>query len=337
MNINNPAKTHGFLPVLAALLGNTFVMVMKFAGFFISGSGALFSEAVHSIADVFNQVLLMVGVKRSTKKADDEYSYGYGKERFFWAVISACSIFFLGAGVTINYGIQRLFHGKSIHLDYIVFSILIISFIIELFTFIIAIRELKQHNPNEKFTNLLRFGDPSTLAVVYEDGVALIGVLIALGSITLTKLTGQLYWDAIGSICIGLLLGLVAIILITKNHGYLVGKNMPEELEEEIIEILESDPTIEKVFDFKSIVLDVDKYLIKCEVEFNSPILLKEKYKFDFKSEYDDIKDDYEEFKKFCVDHTDRIPRLIGLKIDEIEKKIKDHAPEVKHIDIEIN
>lgn len=330
-------KTHGYLPVLAALLGNTFVMVMKFAGFFISGSGALFSEAIHSIADVFNQILLMVGVKRSTKKADNEYSYGYGKERFFWAVISACSIFFLGAGVTINYGIQRLMHKQTIHLDYIVFTILIISFIVELFTFFIAIKELKQHNPGEKLSEILNSGDPSTLAVVYEDGVALLGVLIALGSTILTKITGQLYWDAFGSICIGVLLGLVAIILVNKNRGFLVGKNMPGELEEEIIDILESDPTIEKVFDFKSIVLDVNKYLIKCEVEFNSPSLLREKYKFDFKNEYEEVKDDYEEFKKFCVDHTDRIPRLIGLKIDEIEKKIKEKAPEVEHIDIEIN
>lgn len=330
-------NVRGFLPVLAALLGNFLIMCLKFVGFAFSGSGAMFSEAIHSFADTANQSFLMIGLKRSRKKADDKTAYGYGRERFFWALISACGIFFIGAGVTINNGLQSFLSARVIEITPLLFIILAVSLIAETSTLALAIRDLRLDQKKVKLRQLLKNGDPMTVAVFYEDSVAVIGVIIAFISIYLTEITGNIFWDGLGSIFIGSLLGIVAIILINKNRLYLIGKKMPKALEEEIIDILESEPTIEKVLDFKSTTLDVDKYLIKCEVEFNSSILLKEIYKEGFSEEYDNIKDDYEEFKKFIVDHTDRVPRLIGKKIDEIEKRIHLAIPEVKHIDMEIN
>lgn len=330
-------RTVGYLPVMAAIGGNFIVGIFKFIGFLVSGSGALFSESIHSLADISNQVLLMVGIKRSVKKANDNFSYGFGRERFFWAVISACCIFFLGAGVTISHGIQNLIKGQSVEMHPILYLILIVSFIIESGTLFLAWRELKHSHKDKDIFWLLKYGDPSTIAVLYEDSVAVLGVAIALGSVILTRLTGDIYWDSLGSIFIGILLCFVALLMINKNRGYLIGKSMPEELKEKIIEVMQSDSTIEKVLDFKSITLDVDLYRIKCEVEFNSPILLKEAYKSGFREEYDSIKNDYEEFIKFMVSHTDRIPRMVGKKIDELEKKVRLAVPEVRHIDIEIN
>jgi divalent metal cation (Fe/Co/Zn/Cd) transporter len=133
------------------------------------------------------------------------------------------------------------------------------------------------------------------------------------------------------------MLAFMAISLIIKNRPYLIGKAMPEKIKDNIVELLECEPTIEKIIDFKSYALDVNVYRIKCEVEFNSSILLKTAYKKGLKEEYKIIKNDYEEFLKFCVDHTDRIPRLMGSKIDEIEKKIQSLEPSIRHIDIEIN
>jgi solute carrier family 30 (zinc transporter), member 9 len=335
--LNNPKKLHGYIPVLAALAGNFFIMCLKFIGFALSGSGAMFSEAIHSFADTANQSFLMIGLKRSTKKPDQHSSYGYGRERFFWALLSACGIFFLGAGVTINNGLQSFLKNEHLYIGGYIFIILGISMVVELFTFFLAIKELKSHDKKSKIFKVLRNGDPMTVAVVYEDGVAVIGVAIAFVSILLTKLTGNLYWDSFGSILIGALLGIVAIILINKNRMFLIGKKMPRDMEEEIMDILMGEPTIEKVIDFKSTVLDIDNYLIKCEVEFNCSVLLKDIYQNGFKSEYENIKDDYEEFLKFLVDHTDRIPRIMGTKIDEIEKKIHIAVPNVKHIDIELN
>jgi zinc transporter 9 len=330
-------KTAGYLPVMAAILGNFFITCIKFLAFFISGSGALFSEAVHSLADVSNQALLMVGIKRSTKEADDEFLYGYGRERFFWAVISACSIFFVGSGITVTHGVLSFMHPAAVHISGIVFYVLITSFIIEAFTFWLAWRELKVSFAEDGVFKILKYGDPSTIAVLYEDGVAVIGVLIALTSVMLTKLTGELYWDSIGSVVIGLLLGFMALVLINKNRSYLIGRSMPVDMSEKIIAILSRDPMIEKVLDFKSMTLDVNKYRIKCEIEFNSTLFIKEAFKKGLRDEYENVKDDFEEFKKFLVEHTDRIPRLMGSKIDELEKKVTRSVLEVKHIDIEIN
>jgi len=328
----------GLLPVVLALAGNSFIAVIKFIGFFISGSSVLFSEAVHSLADTSNQALLLIGVKRSVKKADAEFPYGYGQERFFWALVSACGIFFVGAGVTIYRGIWMMTHHKEVLIGPVIFAILAISFIIETITFLVAVKELRATNKDLSWIEILKDGDPAALAVFYEDGVALLGIFIASVSILLTRLTGQIFYDAAGSILIGILLGAIAAVLINKNRRFLTKKSIPEELKEKIIEIMIADPAIEKVLDFKSSVIDVGIYRIKCEVEFNGPGLLKEIFgKGEIREEYDEVKNDYNKFVKFCVDYADRIPRLIGKKMDEIEKKIQAEAPQIKHIDIEIN
>lgn len=331
-------KISGFLPVLAAFSGNAVVCAAKFAGFFMSGSGAMFSEAIHSFADTANQFLLIVGVKLSVKKPNNLYPYGHGKERFIWALISACGIFFIGCGITIYHGIQSLIDHPAIHFNPWNLYILIAAFIIESFTLWLAVRDLKEHFPEARLKKILAEADPTTLAVVYEDGLAVLGVAIAFASVFLTYLTGNIYWDAFGSITIGVLLGVAAIILIAKNRDYLITKAIPVEVEELIKDILNSEPTIEKVLDFKSAVLDVDKYLIKCDVEFNASALMKEFNQHHFlENEYDEVKESYENFMKFSVDYMDRVPRLVGKKIDEIERKIRSQEPKAIFIDIEIN
>ncbi len=331
-------KIKGYLPVLAALIGNVFIVIIKFVAFFFSGSIALLSEAIHSIADSFNQLLLMVGIRRSAKKPDKAFIYGYGRERFFWALISACGIFFIGAGAIIYNGVDSLWHQREILDHPIVYVVLALSFIIESITFWIAVRELKRQYPSENFFNLLKNGDPSTLAVVYEDGLAVIGVSVAFFAIIIAHLTGQHYWDAIGSIIIGILLAFIAIVLIAKNRQFLLGKSIPEDLQDKIIRLLEADPAIDSVVDFKSTVLDIGIYRIKCSIEFNGSALLSEIYKnSSLQDQYDDVKDDFEEFKKFCMHYADRVPRLVGKKIDEIETRIRTENQGVKYIDIEVN
>lgn len=331
-------NSHGYTAVTFALVGNGFIAVLKLIGFFISGSSALFSEAVHSFADTLNQALLMVGIKKSTKLPDKEFSYGYGRERFVWALISACGVFFVGAGITIYHGINSLIHHEEIEIGPIVFIILAVSFLVESFTFLVALWELKRANRKMKLVEALKHGDPATAAILYEDGVAVLGVIIAFLSTILSKLTNNFLWDGIGSIIIGVLLGIVAVILINKNREFLIAKSVPESVKKKIIKILEADPSIEKVIDFKSAILDIGRFRVKCEVEFNGTGLLKEIYKDDFlKQEYELVKKDYGEFAKFCADYVDRVPRLIGNKIDEIEKKVQKQVPEIKHLDIEIN
>lgn len=332
------SKIHGRRSVLLALTGNAIITVFKFVGFFVSGSSALFSEAVHSFADTMNQSLLLVGIKRSLKKADAEFAYGYGQERFLWALISACGIFFLGAGVTAVHGVQALSQKGHVTYSSMIFYILIASFIIEAYTFWAAVWELKAGQIGVSMKKLLRDGDPTVIAVIYEDGVALLGVFVAFISISLSKYTGNSYWDGIGSIIIGLMLAAVAILLISKNRSFLIRKSIPESVKTQIIGLLEEDPAIERVIDFKSSVLDIGRYHIKCEIEFNGPALFQEIYQRNsLQQEFDDIDGDFVEFKKFFLENLDRVPRVMGRRIDQIEKRIMAEVPAATHIDIEIN
>ncbi|EKD65889.1 MAG: Cation efflux protein [uncultured bacterium (gcode 4)] len=329
-------KTHGLFAVTVAIIWNFIIMILKFIWFFLSGSGVLFSEAIHSVADTSNQVLLMVGLKKSRKKADANFSYWYWKERFFRAILSACGIFFIWAGVTVYHSIENFLHPIIIENSFYVLIILAISFIVESITLLIAI--ISVYDRQDWLLESIKEADNASKAVILEDSVAVFWVLIAFVSILLTNLTGKTYFDSIWSLIIWILLWIVAIILIMENKSYLLGRGIDEELKEDIIETIKTDNLIEKIIDFKSEVIDIDCYIIKVEAEFNGSSLMREiNHNWFFQDEYEYIKEDYNEFLKFCVDYADRIPRIIGKRIDALEKNIKEKHPEIKHIDIELN
>lgn len=337
-HMNKAKNQKWWMSVTAAVIGNTIIAIIKFLWFLASWSWSLFSEAIHSMADTSNQALLMIGVKRSGKQATETFSYGYKKERFLRALISACGIFFIWAGVTIYHGIANLWSPSEIHISQRTFIILAISCVIESITLGIAINEIKKSSTHRKRSLILEHADPITLAVVYEDTIAVAGVLIATIGLVFSYVTQNPLRDAITSIIIGVLLWCMAIILIDKNRKLLIGKSIPHEIKEEIIELMEKDEIIEKVLDFKSTMLDMDTYHIKCEIECNGTGLLKEINRNNFlKNEYEEVKESYADFLEFCIDYTRRVPRIIGTKIDEVEKKIKEKFPQVRHIDIEIN
>ncbi len=331
-------SVRGFLPVITAIAGNAFVAVIKFVAAFASGSSVMFAEAIHSVADTLNQTLLLIGLRQSTKKADGRFEYGYGNERFFWALIAACGIFFLGAGVTAYQGIEAIVNPQPIQFSWIIAGVLALSFAAESYTFFIAVRELQRTLPGIGWDERLAKADSATLAVLLEDSVALLGVAVAGVSVALSYVTGNPVWDGIGTLVIALLLGTTAILLIQKNRAYLLGKSIPDSVREAVIELLEAEPAIEKVLDFKSATIGLGTYRIKCEVEFNGVALLREAYRgTSLTEQYEEVKDDVEDFKRFAAEYADRIPRLMGNKIDEIEKRVRKHFPIIRHIDIEIN
>ncbi len=330
-------KKHTNRSVIYAFSGNLLITLLKFFGYFVSYSPSLFSEAMHSLADTFNQGLLWLGVKRSKKQADENHAYGYGAERFFWAVVSACGIFFLGAGVTVFNGIQSLSKNTHSEISGFIYFILLFSFFTESFTLWKAYKEIYT-NKEESFKENLQNADPVSVAVFYEDFVAVLGIIIASLGIFISKVTGNFIFDAIGSIVIGSLLAVVAILLLNMNRKYLLGKSIPKDIKEEIVELLENNKHIDKVLDFKSEILDVGKYHIKCEIEFNGYALVGNIFENeDMKENFENVKEDYEEFKKFVIYQTNQIPRIVGQVIDNLEKEIKKNFPQVEHIDLEIN
>ena len=245
---------------------------------------------------------------------------------------------FVGAGVTLYNGISALTKPHEVEFSALVFGVLFVSFVIESYTFFVAARALRKDFPKADWRERLSRADPSTLSVYLEDAVAVLGILVASVSITLSYYTGNAVWDAVGSVIIAVLLGAIAITLIVKNRSYLIGRAMPDELQEEITELLQAEPAIEKVIDFKSVTVGFGVYRIKCEVEFNGSALLREAYRDKaLRAQYEEVNGDFEAFKRFCADYADRIPRLIGKKIDDIEARIKKLHSGIRHIDIEIN
>jgi len=331
-------QTHGKKSVIAALLGNTFVTIIKTIVFFVTGSASMFAESVHSLADTLNQSLLLIGLKRSKKPADHIRGYGYGIERFFWSLISACGILFIGSGITIYHSVDSLMnsHDEAYVFSAITIIVLVIALVIESITLWVAIKELKK---GQKFSKkIFKDADPVLLAIVYEDSAAVFGVLIALLAQWVTYITGYIVFDAVGGIVIGLILGVLAIILIKKNHQYIIGKPLDKEVTEEIIEELQRDPCIEHIVEFKSVAVDIGRYRIFATVEWNGSPLYEEIYEAgDLKEEFDNVKDDFKEFAKLMFKTTDRIPRLVGNHIDLIEKDIIEKFPQIAYVDIEIN
>jgi zinc transporter 9 len=330
--------TQGKTSVIAALVGNTFVTIIKTVVYFTTGSASMFAESIHSLADTLNQSLLLIGIRRSKRPADNIHGYGYGIERFFWSLISACGVLFIGSGITIYHSIGSLIHAGN---EVPVFSkisilVLILALIVEGITLWLAFKELKR---NRRFSRaIFKDADPVLLAIIYEDGVAVLGVIFALAAQWITYVTGNIMYDAIGGIAIGLVLGFLAILLIIKNHKYIIGKPLSEEVIGEIIKELEKDPCIEYIVEFKSVAVNINKYRIFATVEWNGSPLYEEIYEAgDLREEFDSIKDSFREFTKLMLKTTDRVPRLVGNRIDIIEKNIIEKFPQIAYVDIEIN
>jgi zinc transporter 9 len=184
----------------------------------------------------------------------------------------------------------------------------------------------------------LENADPVSIAVFYEDLVAVLGIIVAFTGIVISHLTGNILFDAVGSIVIGGLLAVAAMLLLNINRKFLLGKSIPKKVAKEIIQMLEEDPHIEKVIDFKSEVLDIGRYHIKCEIEFNGYALVEDIFQSeDMEENFEEVKKDYEQFKKFVIYQTNQAPRLVGRVIDNLEKEIMNRYPSIIHIDLEIN
>jgi zinc transporter 9 len=324
--------------VIAALGVNALIMTAKFVAFFVTGSGAIFAEAIHSLADVGNQALLLVGIVRSGKGPTKKFQYGHQRERFVWALISAVGIFFLGCGVTLAHGIDSLLSPhEDAGLQNIgwALGVLIMSLLVEGYVFFYALIGLRKAAKGRPFFHYLRTqADPSAAAVLLEDFAACLGVLLALAAIGLTQLTGHGYWDSIGSILIGLLLGFVAIWLTFRNRELLVGPAAPDDDAAAIRKALESDQAVERIVSFKSRVLDTQTYDVLVELEFHGD-KLAERFEDKLRARYDAGFDSFDDFYAHAKEYADDVVELLGDKVDELEKRVQDAVPEVKHIDVE--
>lgn len=255
--------------VLSAIAGNSLVTLAKFFGFALSGSSALLAEAVHSLADTANQAMLYLGLRRSVRVADKEHHFGYGQERYFWNLVSAVTIFFLGCVYTVMHAAEQLRHDHVPDLSLLPFAIIGFAFIVEGYTLHVALTEFKRQcrESGKSFrVYFVETRDPTTLAVLIEDAVAVFGLVLALTGMGLAAWTGSAIFDGIAAICIGLLMGGLAFFLAATNRKYLLNRS-DDEVDEIATKLWRADGQVQAVQRVNSIVLSPDDTLLMAELE----------------------------------------------------------------------
>ena len=206
--------------IIAALLGNTLIALTKFIAAALTNSSAMLSEGIHSLVDTGNQILLLYGLKRAQKPADEMFPFGHGKEVYFWSFVVAILVFALGAGVSVYEGVLRLLDPQPVANVYINYIVLGLALMFEGAAWFFALREFSKQKGKASYVQAVqRAKDPSTFVVLFEDSAAMLGLAVALLATLLGQLTGNLYFDGVASIIIGLILAATAIWLAHAKHS----------------------------------------------------------------------------------------------------------------------
>lgn len=270
--MNQPAPAQGARTsrrvVYAAISANIAIAVTKFAAAAASGSAAMLSEAIHSLVDTGNELLLLHGLRRSLRPPDASHPFGYGKELYFWSLIVAVLLFGIGGGMALYDGIHSLQQPRlpeSPGWDYLVLAV---AAVFEGFSFAVATRELlRRRGPRDFWLRLHRSKDPSVYSVFFEDLAALLGLLAAFLGIYLGELLHAPALDAAGSIVVGAILCTVAIILIYETGGLLIGEGSSPEVVAGICHIALGDPVVRAASNPLTMQLGPNDLLVNLEVE----------------------------------------------------------------------
>ena len=263
--------------VLMAVAGNGFLAIGKFFVWTVTLSPSMLAEAIHSVADTSNQVLLYVGVRHGQYGATREFPWGHMNARYLWNLISAVGIFFIGFGVTVYHGATSLIHHADYKSDVSVWTIgiLLLSLIVEGVVLFYAVRAVNRERRGQSFMEYIRKGDnPTNVAVLLEDGIAILGVIFAFIGIWLSHHYQSGIPDAIASIIIGILLGLLALVLARANGRLLIGVAAPLAKEERIREFLEGYPSVERIIQLRTEVLGPDRLRLAAEIEFHGEVMI---------------------------------------------------------------
>jgi cation diffusion facilitator family transporter len=236
--------------VVLAFFANLAVAIAKTVAALLTGSASMVAEAAHSWADTGNEIFLLVADRRGSIARDDEHPLGYGRETYFWSTIAAFGLFTAGAVVSVWHGVQELGSSESNGAFWVDYLVLGVSAVLEGISFRQALRQARaaaREQGSGILSHILASSNPTLRAVFAEDSAALIGLGIALVGILLHQLTGNAVYDAIGSILVGVLLGVVAVILIERNRRFLVGQATSPGLNAAVLKILLDRPDIDRV------------------------------------------------------------------------------------------
>lgn len=243
-------SSESLVTVIVAFGANLLIAVAKSVAAAITGSASLVAEAAHSWADAGNEVFLLVANRRSARPADPQHPFGHGREAYVWSLFAALGLFVAGSAVSITHGVQELINPEPAS-DYLIgYLVLALSFVLEGISFSQSIRQARPEAASfdrDLIEHVMATSDPTLRAVFFEDAAALTGLVIAAAGLGLHELTGSPTPDAIGSILVGVLLGVVALVLINRNRRFLVGQEADPRVRAAVIQQLLEQPEVARV------------------------------------------------------------------------------------------
>lgn len=309
-----------------------------------TGSHSMFAEAVHSLADTANQLILAVGIRKSIQSPTADHPYGYHPMRYIAPLISGVGIFCVGCGLSIYHGIEALAIQKpEVFVSPLwAYGILTMSLISESTTLVMAIRALKM-GARESGISVREYvaqnRDPGVTVVLLEDVAAVLGIGIAASCMALSNHFETHIFDACGSLMIGSLLGAVASFIIKKNTIALVGKSIPTDTLNNINRIIEKDVLIRAIHDVKATDLGNGVVRYKAEVDVDGRELSKKYLERinigELLEEIREVKSE-KDVEAFVLTHGEGVVDLLGAEVDRIEKELRRNHPKVKHVDLEV-
>jgi cation diffusion facilitator family transporter len=257
----------GTKAVIAALAANTGIAITKFGAFFVTGSSSMLSEAIHSVADSGNQVLLLVGGRRSKREADDQHQFGYGRVRYVYAFVVSIVLFCLGGLFSLYEGLHKIREPEELTSPAVAFVVLGIAIVLEGFSFRTAVKEANKSRGSKSLGRFVRDArQPELPVILLEDAGALIGLLFALFGVTLATVTGDGRWDGIGALAIGALLLVIAVFLALEMSSMLVGESAVPEQTAAIREALESEPSVTRIIHMRTLHTGPDEVMVAAKI-----------------------------------------------------------------------
>ncbi len=259
--------------VVAAFFANMGIAAAKFVGFAITGAASMLAEAIHSVADSSNQGLLLLGGRRARRAASAEHPFGYGRERYFWSFVVAVVLFTLGSLFALYEGVEKLRHPHELESALVAVVILALAIVFEIFSFRTAVVECNRVRKGASWWHFIRRSkSPELPVVLLEDLGALVGLILALVGVVLADVTGNPSWDAMGSIAIGLLLGVIAITLAIEMKSLLIGEAAsPRELDA-IRAAIESNGEVRRLIHMRTQHLGPDELLVGAKIELDATL-----------------------------------------------------------------
>ena len=256
--------------IMAALIANSGIAVAKFLGFLVTQSSAMLAEAVHSVADVSNQGLLLLGGRRSRREPTATHPFGYGRERYFWSFVVSVVLFSLGSAFAVYEGIEKVRHPHEIRSVGWALAILGTGIVLEAWSFrtaIVAASPERRGLSWRKF--ILQTRNPELPVILLEDAGALFGLIIAAASVSLSAATDQPRWDGVGTILIGLLLGVIAAVLAREMKSLLIGESADDGDRKAILAAIGETPGVSSVVHLRTQHLGPDEILVGARVAFD--------------------------------------------------------------------